>query len=138
MTNKNDYEKEYQDMINCLKEKYSDFKSDYPTFWKTNAYDMYDLYVELPQSHPYFTQEFSYIKSDFDIGDSEKFSKHNSTRAKCQFCKFYWYSGAPLEAIEFMDLFASSLKKIELEFELEQKLDLDTDILHKSKKAKYN
>ena len=130
MTSKRDYEKEYQDRINFLKEKYSDFKSDYPIFWKTNAYDMYDLYVELPPFHPYFTQEFSYIKSDFQISDSEKFSKHNSTRAKCQFCKFYWYSGNLSEAIEYLNLFASALKKIELEF--------DKDILHKSKKAKYN
>jgi hypothetical protein len=45
MTNNKDYEKEYQDMINCLKEKYSDLKSNYPIFWKTNAYDMYDLYI---------------------------------------------------------------------------------------------
>ena len=67
MTDNKDYQKEYQGVINCLKEKYSDFKSDYPVFWKLNAYCTYDLYVELPISHPYFTKDFPEIKSDFNL-----------------------------------------------------------------------
>lgn len=107
------YEKEYQDKINFLKEKYYRYKSEYYVFLKTNAYDMYDLYVELPITHPYLTQEFPDIKSDFFIRD--KFSKYYPTRAKCQFCKSISYKGEKSEALEYLDLFSSALQKIEEE-----------------------
>jgi hypothetical protein len=119
-------ENKYQEKLNLLRNKYGKFIHDYPTYVKTNTYDIYDLYVELPPSHPYFTQDFPEIKKDFYIID--KFSKHYSSRAKSQFCKFFHDKGTESEAIEHLNLFASALKKIEI----------DNEILHKSKKAKYN
>lgn len=115
-----------QERLKILKEKYDSFNHNYPTYLKTNAYDMYDLYVELPTSHPYFTQDFPEIKKDFYITD--KFSKHYASRAKAQFCKLYWSKGTESEALEHLNLFASALKKIEI----------DSEVLHKCKKAKYN
>ena len=120
------YQEKYQEKLNLLRNKYSGIKFDYPTYCKTNIYDMYDLYVELPPFHPYFTQDFPEIKKDFYIVD--KFSKHNISRAKAQFCKFHWYKGSESEALKHLNLFASALKKIEIE----------SEVLHKYKKAKYN
>lgn len=126
MDSLSDHEKKYVEKINQLKQKYSDFKSDYHVYWKTNTYDIYDLYVELPPTHPYFTQDFPEITTNFHI--TNKFSKNDPTQAKCQFCKFYWSKGTEKEALEYLDLFASALKKIEIE----------NEILHKAKKAKYD
>ena len=55
MDNHNIYEKKHQDYITNLKNKYSNYKSEYSIFYKLNAYCIYDLYVELPQTHPYFS-----------------------------------------------------------------------------------
>lgn len=132
MENLNIHEKKHQEYITNLKNKYSNYKSEYPVFWKLNAYSTYDLYVELPPTHPYFTKDCPEIKSDFNI--INKFSKHHPTQAKCQFCKFYWSHGPEKEALEYLDLFASALKKMEIE----NKMEIDNEILHKAKKAKYN
>ena len=101
MDNLNIYEKKHQEYITNLKNKYSNYKSEYSIFYKLNAYCTYDLYVELPQTHPYFSQDYPEINSDFNIRN--KFSKYHPIRAKCQSCKFYWSEGTLNEALEYLD-----------------------------------
>lgn len=89
-------------------------KHDYKLYMKRNAYDAYDLYVELPPDHPYFTTDFPEITKDFIIDGNPKFSKHNPNQAKSIFCKYYWYKGTHDDALEMLCAFANALYSLTL------------------------
>lgn len=101
-----------------LWEKVKNIEHDYKNYLKLSIKNHYWLlYVELSDSHPYLTNYSgnTWVDKSFLVEKNRRTKKNNPNLARCIYVKFNYDMGTLDDAMEHLEMFSKSLKKLEIE-----------------------
>lgn len=112
------YENVIQNGRKLLWEKVKNIEHNYKSYLKLSIKNHYWLlYVELPSSHPFLINQTgdTWVDKSFLIMKNRRTKKNNPNLARCIYVKFNYDMGTLDDAMEHLEMFSKSLKKMEIE-----------------------